>query len=75
MSNAAIGKPNKWKAPDWMKVRSRVVIARGRKYPIGLTGVIRRIEKTGHGVEAWVDLDDRSSDLTAYISILNLDPV
>lgn len=58
-----------------MSLGTRVVIARGRKYPIGSTGVIRRIEKTGHGVEAWVDLDDKSSDLTAYISVLNLDPV
>lgn len=68
-------KPNKWKTPAWMKSGTRVVIARGRKYPVGLTGAIRKIEKTGHGVEAWVDLDDKSSDHTAYISVLNLDPV
>jgi hypothetical protein len=78
---------NKWKAPPWLKPGTKVRVARGRKFPIGITGQCLAILKTGHGVEAAVAFDPtdlRCSDGSLIsapglvdsreIGILNLEP-
>jgi hypothetical protein len=42
---------NKWKAPPWLKPGTKVRVARGRKFPIGITGQCLAILDLGAGLE------------------------